>query len=89
MAISLRGANRLYRIAVSESAHLIWRLRCKWRISDEADPDKIPTKEEVQKVWLNVINRRLRLDCLLTDKHKYGKKAIRQPLVEKTWWGVL
>jgi len=86
---SLKGANRLYRILVSESAHLIWRLRCKWRISDEADPEKIPSIEEVRKTWLNIINRRLKLDCLQTDKRKYGKKAIRPSLVEKTWWGVL
>ena len=85
----LVGANRLYRIAVSESAHLIWRLRCKWRINDEADPEKIPTEKEIRTTWLNMINRRLQLDCLLTNKHKYGKKALRPSLVEKTWWGVL
>jgi len=86
---SLVGANRLYRILVSESAHLIWRLRCKWRINDEANPEKIPTKKEIQTTWLNTINRRLQLDCLLTNKHKYGKKALRPSLVERTWWGVL
>jgi len=85
----LPGANRLYRIIVSESAHLIWHLRCKWRITDEGDPQRIATEEEVRKTWLNIINRRLKLDCLLTNRYRYGRKAICPSLVTQTWWGVL
>ena len=45
--VQLTGANRLYAILLSESAHQIWRTHCKWRISDEASMEKIPTEQEV------------------------------------------
>jgi len=85
----LTGANRLYAILVSESAHLIWRLRCKWKISEGAAPEKIPSDDAVKKMWLQNINRRLQLEMLQTDKLRYGRKALNSTLVEKTWWGVL
>ena len=85
----LMGANRLYAILVSESAHLIWRLRCKWKISEGAAPEKILSDDTVKKMWLQNINRRLQLEMLQTDKLQYGRKALNSTLVEKTWWGVL
>jgi hypothetical protein len=85
----LTGANRLYAILISESAHLIWRLRCKWKISDEADPEKILSNKAVKEMWLRQINRRLQLEMLSTDKVRYGRKALKSTLVAKTWWGVL
>lgn len=84
----LTGANRLYAILISESAHLIWRLRCKWKISEEAAPEKIPRNEVIKEMWLRT-NRRLQLEMLQTDKAQYGRKALKFTLVEKTWWGVL
>ena len=85
----LTGANRLYAIIVSESAHLIWRLRCKWKISEGATPEKIPSDDAVREMWLRNINRRLQLEMLQTDKLRYGRKTLNSTLVEKTWWGVL
>ena len=85
----LIGANCLYAILISESAHLIWRLRCKWKISEGAALEKIPSDEEVRVTWLRTINRRLQLEMLMTDKVRYGNKALKPTLVEKTWWGVL
>ncbi|KAF8966642.1 RnaseH-domain-containing protein [Flammula alnicola] len=85
----LPGANRLYRIIMSESAHLIWRTRCKWRIQDEGDPEKIPNPTEIWNKWISVINRRLQLECLQTNIAKYGRLAIHPAVVEKTWWAVL
>lgn len=64
----LTGANRLYAILISKSAHLIWRLRCKWKISEGAAPEKIPSNEVVKDIWLRTINRRLQLEMLQTDK---------------------
>ncbi|KAF9540733.1 hypothetical protein CPC08DRAFT_650795, partial [Agrocybe pediades] len=83
------GTNRLYTILISESAHMIWKQRCKWKISLEGDPERIPTAQETTKTWLRQINRRLRIDCLHTDKMRYGKKALKVQLVETTWWGIL
>ncbi|PPR01163.1 hypothetical protein CVT26_016030 [Gymnopilus dilepis] len=85
----LRGANRLYAILMSKAAHLIWKIRCTFRIEEGSDPSKIRTAEQVRTMWVNTINRRLRFDCLMTDRFRYGNKALRRSLVEKTWWGVL
>ncbi|KAF5388106.1 hypothetical protein D9615_000030 [Tricholomella constricta] len=83
------GLSRFYTIIVSESAHLIWKLRCEWKIGREADPDKLHTKDEIQNKWLQAINKRLKFDCLMTDKNRYGRKALRPSLVKNTWKGVL
>ncbi|KIM39171.1 hypothetical protein M413DRAFT_419656, partial [Hebeloma cylindrosporum] len=85
----LVGANRLYAILLSESAHQIWRMRCKWKISDEASLEKIPTEQEIRANWIKNLNRRLQLERLMTNKFKYGSRALKPELVEKTWWGVL
>ncbi|KAH6911657.1 hypothetical protein BKA70DRAFT_1538928 [Coprinopsis sp. MPI-PUGE-AT-0042] len=85
----LSGPTRLFRILVSEAAHLIWQLRCEWRIGKEADPSKIHADEHVQNKWLMAINRRLRHDRILTDNKAYGKKAIKPHTVESTWTMVL
>lgn len=85
----LRGVNRLYAILISESAHQIWRTRCKWRITNEASLDRLPTPQEVRDTWIKNMNRRLQLERLMTDSVRYGNRALKATLVEKTWWGVL
>jgi len=83
------GCNRLYTIAVSESTYLIWRIRCEWRIEREENQEKLHTKDEIVGRWLAMINMRLKLDCLMTDKRHYDHKAIDPKLVQRTWDGVL
>ena len=82
----LTGDQRLYRILMSESAYLIWKIRNKRVISDEGQP---ATKNEIKNKWMYAINDRLRMDCRMTNTHRYGKKALKVKLVEKTWSGVL
>ncbi|KAJ7722244.1 hypothetical protein B0H14DRAFT_2411478, partial [Mycena olivaceomarginata] len=41
-----RGANRLYRIMISETAHLIWKLRCIRVIERGSDPTKYFTEQK-------------------------------------------
>ncbi|KAJ7702212.1 hypothetical protein B0H17DRAFT_923448, partial [Mycena rosella] len=79
------GTTRLYRILVSESAHLIWRLRCE-QVIQEKPP---ASGHEIHNRWLSQINNRLGLDRAMTNDHKYGKKAIKKSLVLKTWCKVL
>ncbi|KAG2023243.1 hypothetical protein CC2G_000916 [Coprinopsis cinerea AmutBmut pab1-1] len=81
----IKGLTRLYRILVSESAHLIWAMRCKWRIQDEQNPFKVPTEKSSRAKWFTRINKRLRHDRLLTDRITYGRKALKIPLVRSTW----
>ena len=84
-----RGRSRLYTIVVSESAYLIWRLRCEWRIKRGGDEERLHTKAEVESRWLAMVNMRLKFDCLMTDKKHYGRKAIDPKVVRRTWDGVL
>ncbi|KAH9163159.1 hypothetical protein EDB89DRAFT_1829099, partial [Lactarius sanguifluus] len=51
------GATRLLRIIISESAYLIWTLRCNRTIRD-----KTYTEREIEQTWLRAINRRLSED---------------------------
>ena len=85
----LKGKNRLYTIIMSESAHLIWKIRCEWRISREENRDRLHTEAELEKKWVSAINTRLKLDVLATNKRKYGIKAIQPDLVKRTWTGVV
>ncbi|KAJ7128146.1 hypothetical protein C8R43DRAFT_1090214 [Mycena crocata] len=79
------GTSRLYRIVVSESAHLIWRIRCE-RVLQEKP---VPSRHELHNRWMRAINSRLQLDCELTNRMKYGKKALAKDLVKDTWCKVL
>ena len=56
--------NRLYQILISESAHLVWVLRCERRIqgSDEYDH----SEWTVCNRWYRKMNERMQIDCLLT-----------------------
>ncbi|KAF8873963.1 hypothetical protein CPB85DRAFT_1236647 [Mucidula mucida] len=76
-----RGKERLRRILISESAHLIWKLRNDRVINERPSY----TRREIENRWKYVINRRLELDCLLANKEKFGKKAISKSLVLNTW----
>ncbi|KAJ7705112.1 hypothetical protein B0H16DRAFT_1827601 [Mycena metata] len=79
------GETRLFRILVSESAFLVWRLRNE-RVIQGKPPASL---REIQNRWLRTMNVRLKLDCALTDAGKYGKKALKKDLVIKTWVKVL
>lgn len=81
------GDNRLFGILVTESAFLIWRLRNK-RVCDEIPEDKWPESTEIRNAWLYAINRRLRLDVILTHA-KWGEKALKRKTVIQTWRGLL
>lgn len=84
------GDARLYRILMTESAYLIWKLRCERVIGGAENPNRPQaTPQEVGARWLQTINERLRTDCLMTNTSKYGKKALNKTLVERTWEGTL
>ncbi|KAF9037437.1 hypothetical protein BJ165DRAFT_1353537 [Panaeolus papilionaceus] len=84
-----RGLQRLKRIVITETMHLIWKLRCEWKISRNEDPDKLHRKREIVTKWHSIINSRLKIDCLLTNRKKYGNKALSRGLVKDTWAGTL
>jgi len=75
--------NRLYRILMSELAHLIWVLRCERRIRNEDECDH--PEREVRNRWYKRINDRMQMDCLLTNEYLFEKKALKTKLVHGTW----
>jgi hypothetical protein len=79
----LWGTDRAYRILISESAHFIWKLQCS-RIQSGTPEEEWPKDVEIQHRWLATINARLTLDRASTSR-KYGKKAIKQKIVLRTW----
>ncbi|KAJ3530055.1 hypothetical protein NMY22_g8737 [Coprinellus aureogranulatus] len=81
----LDGRSRLLQILLSESAYLIWVIRCEWKIGREQDETKQHTKEEIEARWRLAITKRLRMDWTLTSKLAYGKRALKWSLVERTW----
>ena len=83
----LQAVNQLYRLLISESAHLIWKLRCK-RISEDKPENEWPKETEIHNRWLAIINARLTLDRATTN-NKYSKKATKQKVVLDTWKNVL
>ncbi|KAE9390539.1 hypothetical protein BT96DRAFT_833264, partial [Gymnopus androsaceus JB14] len=79
------GENRLWKILISESAYLIWTLRCERVIANEG---RAFIARVVTNKWVKMINERLDLDCRMTH-HRYGTKALAKGLVIHTWKGTL
>ncbi|KAJ7674068.1 hypothetical protein DFH06DRAFT_978880, partial [Mycena polygramma] len=84
-----KGAGRLFKILISESAYLTWLLRCERVINRKNDPARYHTEVEIHNRWLHCINNRLKLDQLLADATIYGNRATKVECVLKTWDGVL
>ena len=62
-------STRLFKILVSESAYLIWKLRCERRIKLQDENNDPHPHQEIRHRWLATINKRLTLDRLSTDSH--------------------
>ena len=77
------GANRLYQILISETAHFIWKLRNE-RIFKLNSEEEWPGEHEVHNRWLAIINARLTLDRSATHR-KFDTRAIKSSTVLDTW----
>jgi ribonuclease HI len=75
------GEKRLYKILITESAHLIWKLRNE-RVIGVDGPAPLT---KITNRWLKTVNNRLAIDCAMTNTKKYGRKALKSSLVKKTW----
>ncbi|KAI0046744.1 ribonuclease H-like protein, partial [Auriscalpium vulgare] len=76
------GPTRLLRILVSESAHLIWVLRCEATIGE-----RVHTATEVTTRWRRRIQDRLTLDRILASR--IDRRPTTSNLVRSTWRGTL
>ncbi|KAF9035979.1 hypothetical protein BJ165DRAFT_1509407 [Panaeolus papilionaceus] len=84
-----KGIDRLNLIITTESTHLIWKLRCEWKIARGEDPNKLHTTREITNRWYTAVNTRLKLDCLYTNRKKFHNKALKTEIVLETWKGTL
>ncbi|KAJ7615208.1 hypothetical protein DFH06DRAFT_1013387, partial [Mycena polygramma] len=83
----LPGATRLYRILISESLFVIWKIRNNCVISREGAS---PPPAEIHNKWLFAINDRLTLDRTLSNQRRYGTQISTKPLlVLQTWSSIL
>ncbi|KAJ7141977.1 hypothetical protein C8R46DRAFT_1046559 [Mycena filopes] len=84
---TLPNTARLYRILISESMYLIWKLRCEVVIA-EAGVAKSAT--EIHNRWVAIMNERLEIDRTLTNRARFGKVYSLAPsMVLDTWKGTL
>ncbi|KAJ6582752.1 hypothetical protein B0H10DRAFT_2168247 [Mycena sp. CBHHK59/15] len=81
------GTQWLYRILMSESAYVIWKLRNDRRITRNGTP---ATEQEILNKWKFAINQRLQVDITLANRpHKGKHPALAPQLVLTTWSGTL
>ncbi|KAK0217787.1 hypothetical protein IW262DRAFT_1449049 [Armillaria fumosa] len=85
----LYGKNRLYRILISESAFLIWKLCCEQRITKQDNETKWHSRIEIHNRWVACINQRLMLDCQIAKTCTKKKENLSPKLVLHTWSGCL
>ncbi|KAF8302611.1 hypothetical protein DL93DRAFT_2067098, partial [Clavulina sp. PMI_390] len=87
-----RGAARLYNIVATEAAFIIWKFRNArviGRDDGEGDQPHRVTRREAVGALARVLNQRLSDDQRLTNRVKYGNKALSRDVVTSTWSGVL
>ncbi|KAJ6554635.1 hypothetical protein B0H19DRAFT_1210904 [Mycena capillaripes] len=77
---NLPQANRLFKIIASESAFLIWKIRC-----ERVTSGKFQSIEQIHNRWVATLNKRLKIDQLLTDRSRYGSRALDIKTMLKTW----
>jgi ribonuclease HI len=77
-ANSSKGTARLLRILISESAHIIWALRCDTTINGTRH-----TKQSIITRWTSTINKRLQCDRITARKIIRTKSF--ENLISETW----
>ncbi|KAJ7061948.1 hypothetical protein C8F01DRAFT_986848 [Mycena amicta] len=77
------GNSRLFRILVSESAYLVWKLRNERRMDPNVDTH---AKQAILNRWYAAINSRLEIDQVLANRPSRGTLTSLDPtLVLDTW----
>ncbi|EJD50331.1 hypothetical protein AURDEDRAFT_21114, partial [Auricularia subglabra TFB-10046 SS5] len=81
----IASSDRLFKIAVSESAFLAWKIRCTFRIEHDSDPARRMTAKEVASRWEKVLQTRMEQD-LATERYKSlrGRRP-QKGLARGTW----
>ncbi|EPS97574.1 hypothetical protein FOMPIDRAFT_1128232 [Fomitopsis schrenkii] len=82
------GAERLWRIIVTEATFLIWKLRCERVISHSEENEWQHTRTEIQNRWMAALTKRMRNDVASTH-WRNGSLAIKKTKIMNTWHDVL
>ena len=80
-----KGLNRLFRIIVSESMYMIWKIRCERTISWNNNPTKSHSSHKIHNKWLQAINARLKMDSVQTNTKIFKKKTLDPKTILRTW----
>ncbi|EJD48160.1 hypothetical protein AURDEDRAFT_61167 [Auricularia subglabra TFB-10046 SS5] len=80
-----KAVERSLRIVVSESAFMIWKIRCEKTIAHADDPDWQLSAEAIHGRWNKMLSVRYHRDLKLTNKSRYGRRALDRDLVNWTW----
>lgn len=80
-----QGLNRLFRMLISKSMYLIWKLRCERAITWGNDPSKFHSPHKIHNEWVQTINARLKMDSIRTNTKIFKAKVIKPKIVLKTW----
>ncbi|KAI0341943.1 hypothetical protein BDW22DRAFT_1441667 [Trametopsis cervina] len=83
------GTTRLFQIVVTESLHLIWRLRCERVIEFDSDRSRWPTPSRIRREWYTSLDKRLALDMALTSRAIQPSRGLSTTLALATWSGTL
>ena len=79
------AANRLFKLVMLESAHLIWALRCERVIRFEDQPERRRNEAYISRTWLQVISKRLMTDWVLIRVQTRARKRLTADTVGSTW----
>ena len=82
------GTSRLWRILLSESIFMIWKLRCERVIQHSDEEEWTHPRREVQLRWNAALQHRLQMDRTLTSA-RFGRSAIPGKRVKQTWSGIV
>lgn len=80
----LTGMSRMYRILISESAYLIWKIRNE-RVINGNEP---LSTANIRNRWRWTIESRIKTDYLLTSA-KFGNRKLPKKTVRKCWEGLI
>ncbi|KAI0334323.1 ribonuclease H-like protein [Cubamyces sp. BRFM 1775] len=83
------GKTRLAKIVLTETAYLIWKLRCERVIEWQNEENKQHSERAIIAKWRAALNAKLQQDVLYTRKTVAGKKVMSEEIVEATWEGLL
>lgn len=83
-----KGKHRLCMITLTETVHLIWKIRCERVIAWAEEPGKVHTEKEIRAKWMHAMNSRLQLDIARTG-NKWKRRKLSRAKVLATWTGTL